>query len=73
MGQLTNRQYDVIERAVAGSTRIAVSRSGGRELVFVPLKLRVLSGREAIETRNPTTGDDMTIFLDEIDKVEAVR
>jgi hypothetical protein len=73
MAQLTHEQYDAIERAVAEGTRIVVRRSAGRETVLIPSKLRVLDGREAIEARNPTTGHDMTIFLDEVDSIEVVR
>ena len=73
MAQLTHEQYDAIERAVAEGTRIVVRRSAGRETILIPSKLRVLDGREAIEARNPTTGHDMTIFLDEVDGVEVVR
>jgi hypothetical protein len=40
--------------------------------VVVPTELRVAAGREAIEARNPTTGDRMTIFLDELDAIEVV-
>jgi hypothetical protein len=73
MAQLTHEQYDAIERAVAEGTRIVVRRSAGRETVLIPSKLRVLDGREAIEARNPTTGHDLTIFLDEVDSIEVVR
>ena len=30
-------------------------------------------GREVIEARNPTTGHELTIYLDEIDRIEAVK
>ena len=73
MAQLTHEQYDAIERAVAEGTRIVVRRSAGRETVLIPSKLRVLDGREAIEARNPTTGHDLTIYLDEVDSIEVVR
>ena len=73
MAQLTHEQYDAIERAVAEGTRIVVRRSAGRETVLIPSKLRMLDGREAIEARNPTTGHDLTIYLDEVDSIEVVR
>jgi hypothetical protein len=51
---------------------VAVLRSGRRESVFVPLEIRLRDGREVIEARHPTTGFDLTIFLDEIDSFEVV-
>ncbi len=71
MGHLTHEQYDRLERAVTHARRIAVSRRG-TELVFVPLAVRVLDGREAIEARNPATGDALTVYLDEVDSVETL-
>lgn len=73
MAPLTHAQYDTIERAVIDGTRIAVRRSGNREYVVIPLRLRVVDGREAIEARNPTTGHDLTLFLDELHGIEVVR
>jgi hypothetical protein len=73
MAQLTHEQYDAIERAVMNGTRLVVRRRGRREYVVVPLRIRVEHGRESIEARNPTTGHDLTIYLDEIDSIEVVR
>jgi hypothetical protein len=73
MAQLTHTQYDALERAVADGTRIVVRRRGRREYVLIPLKLRVSNGREVIEARNPTTGQELTIFLDDVDGIEVVR
>lgn len=70
--QLTHAQYDLLERAVAKSERVAIRRPGRRELVVIPLTLHVRGGREAIEAQNPTTGDAMTIYLDEIDLLEGM-
>ena len=72
MGQLTHSQYDALERAVADGSRIVVHRRGRREHVVVPLSVRVRDGREVIEARNPTTGFDLTIYLDDIDGIEVV-
>ncbi len=69
--QLTHAQYDALERAVVGRRRIVVYRRG-TEYVVVPLELRVHDGREAINARNPVTGDSMILFLDELDSVEVV-
>ena len=73
MAQLTHEQYDALERAVARGTRIAIRRSGRREYVVIPLTLHVRDGREAIEARNPVTGHDLTLFLDEIESIEVVK
>jgi hypothetical protein len=69
--QFTNAQYDLVERALARGTRIAVFRQG-REFIVVPLALSTRAGREAIETRNPVTGHDLTIYLDEIERLDSV-
>jgi hypothetical protein len=73
MGQLTHEQYDLLERAVANGTRVILQRKGRREHVVIPLTLRVRDSRELIEARNPTTGHDLTIYLDEVDRIEPVR
>jgi hypothetical protein len=73
MAQLTHAQYEVLERALVDGTRIAFRRSGRRETIVVPHRLRLLNGREAIEARNPTTGHELTIYLDDIESFEVVR
>jgi hypothetical protein len=72
MAQLTHAQYDALEKAVAHRQRIVVYRRG-TEYVVVPLKLHVRDGREAIDARNPVTGDSMTLYLDELETFEVVR
>jgi hypothetical protein len=54
-------------------TRLSLRRSGRREYIVIPQRLRLIDGREAIEARNPTTGHDLTIFLDELESFEVVR
>ena len=71
MAQLTHDEYDLLERAVTTGRRIAVYRRG-TEFIVVPERLRVSGGRECIEARNPTTGDHLTLFLDELDGFEVV-
>jgi len=71
MAELTTTQYDQLERAVASGKRIAVWRRG-TEYIVVPDRLRTDAGRELIEARNPTTGDHMRLFVDEIDRFEVV-
>jgi len=72
MTYLTHQQYEQLERAVAHRQRIAVHRRG-TEYVVVPDRLAIRNGREAIEASNPTTGDSLTLYLDELDAIEVVR
>ncbi|HSQ29540.1 MAG TPA: hypothetical protein VLN49_06815 [Gemmatimonadaceae bacterium] len=72
MAQLTHEQYETLERAVANGRRIVFLRRGRREYVVIPLTLRLVDGREVVKARNPTTGHDLTIYLDEVDGVEAL-
>jgi hypothetical protein len=72
MAQLTHEQYETLERAVADGRRIVFLRRGRREYVVIPLTLRLVDGREVVQARNPTTGHDLTIYLDEVDGVEAL-
>ena len=71
MSQLTHDQYERLERAVSQSQRIAVARRG-TEFVLIPLALRSVGGREVIEARHSTTGDSLTLYVDELDSVEAL-
>lgn len=68
---MQHHDYEVVERAVVRGERLAVRRRG-TEYILVPLALRMEDGREVIDARNPTTGDDMALFLDELDGVERV-
>ena len=72
MAQLTHKQYDILEKAIADGIRIAAYRRG-TEYVVVPTRLRLVDGREAVETIHPTTGHEMTLYLDEMDSFEVVR
>jgi hypothetical protein len=72
MAELTVRQYDDLERAVRDGQKVSVMRRG-TEYVIVPLSLKLRSGKEAIEARNPTTGDAMVIFVDDIDSFVVLR
>jgi hypothetical protein len=72
MAQFNHEQYDALERAVIEGRRIAVFRRG-TEYVVIPERLRVSGGREALEARHPTTGDRITLWLDEVDAIEVVR
>jgi hypothetical protein len=68
----THKQYDALERAITGGNRIAAYRRG-TEYVVVPTRLRVIKGREAVEATHPSTGDEITLYLDEMDSFEVVR
>ena len=72
MAQLTVKQYDSLENAIARGTRLSVWRRG-TEYLIVPLRLRIVNRRECIEARHPTTGSRLSIWVDEIDAIEEVR
>ena len=72
MAELTTAQYDALERAITDGKRISVFRRGP-EFVVVPRTLRPDRGREALESTHPTTGDRITLYIDEIDTIEVVR
>ena len=72
MAQLTTSQYDALERAISDGRRIAVYRRG-TEYVVVPTRLRLTGGREALEATHPTTGEHLTLMIDEVDSFEVVK
>jgi hypothetical protein len=69
--QLTTRQYDALESAITHGRRISVRRRG-TEYVGVPKKIWTEGNREAMSILHPTTGEEITIYLDEIDTIEVV-
>jgi hypothetical protein len=69
--QLTTRQYDALESAITHGRRISVRRRG-TEYVGVPQKIWMEGNREAMAILHPTTGELITIYLDEIDTIEVV-
>ena len=71
MAHLTPAEYDRLERAVEQGRRIAVVRQG-RELVVVPRRLYMRSGRETIEAHHPVTGDVITLRIDDLDALEVI-
>jgi hypothetical protein len=71
MAQFNHEQYDALERAVADRRRIVISRRG-TEYIVIPHRITQRGGREIVETRNPTTGDRQTFFLDEVDGFDVV-
>ena len=72
MAQLTHKQYDMLERAIVSGKRIAAYRRGS-EYIVVPTALRMISGREAVEAIHPTTGHELTLYIDEMDGFEVVK
>jgi hypothetical protein len=72
MAQLSSAQYDSLERSIRDGRRISIMRRG-TEYLIVPLSIGLRSGREAIEARNPTTGDHLLIFVDDVDSFAVVR
>jgi len=69
--QLTHRQYDMIEGAITHGRRLSIYRRG-TEYVVIPKRLRVDGSREAIDSIHPTTGEEITLFLDELERFEVV-
>lgn len=71
MKQLTVRQYDALESAITHGRRVAIRRRG-TEYVGVPKRLWTEGQREAVSILHPTTGEEITIYLDEIDRLDVV-
>lgn len=72
MKQLTHRQYDAIENAIIHGRRISVFRRGS-EFVVVPQRLRTEGSREVMDSLHPTTGEQISLYLDEMERLEVVR
>ena len=70
--QLNSEQYDSLERAITDGRRLSVWRRG-TEFMIVVDRLRVSGGREALEAHHPTTGDKLTLYIDELEAIEVVR
>jgi hypothetical protein len=70
--QLTHRQYDALEGAITHGHRISVFRRG-TEYVVIPKRLWADGSREAMASVHPTTGEEITLYLDEMDRIEVVR
>jgi len=73
MPSFSTRQYDALERAIIDGKRVSIYRSGKREVVVLPRRLRVAGGREIIEATHPTTGDSLDIAVDEIERFEVLE
>ncbi|MEO8192874.1 MAG: hypothetical protein ABI681_03415 [Gemmatimonadales bacterium] len=71
MKQLTHRQYDALESAITHGRRVSIYRRGS-EFVGVPKRLWSEGQREAVAVLHPTTGEEITLYLDEIERLEVV-
>ena len=71
MRQLNHRQYDALESAITHGKRISIRRRG-TEYVGIPKKLWTEGQREAVSILHPTTGEEITVYLDEIDRLDVV-
>lgn len=71
MKQLNHRQYDALESAITHGRRISIRRRG-TEYVGIPKKLWSEGQREAVSILHPTTGEEITVYLDEIDRLDVV-
>jgi hypothetical protein len=69
--ELNHRQYDSLESAITRGRRVSIFRRG-TEYVGVPQRLWSEGQREAVAILHPTTGEEITIFLDEIDSLDVV-
>jgi hypothetical protein len=72
MAQLTVAGYDALENAIRDGIRVTVRRRG-TDFVVIPMRLLLRGRREAIEARHPTTGQPLTLWVDEADSIEVVR
>ncbi len=72
MAQLTVAGYDALENAIRDRARITVRRRG-TDFVVIPTRLWLRGRREAIEARHPTTGQPLTLWVDEADSIEVLK
>ena len=71
MKQLTHKQYDAREAAVTHSRRISIYRRG-TEYVGIPQRIWQDGQREAVSVLHPTTGENITVYLDEIEYLDVL-
>jgi uncharacterized protein with PhoU and TrkA domain len=64
-------QYDRLEHAITKGMRLVIMRRGSEYLV-IPERLRVISGREVIIARHPSTGRRLDLYIDDVDSIEVV-
>lgn len=71
MRQLRPHQYDALERAIVDGRRVVIGKRGSEHIV-IPLRIVTSGSRESLEVRHPTTGEQMSFWLDEVDRLEVV-
>ncbi len=69
---MTAAQYDALERAIVDRSRVAL-RINGAELVLIPESITLRGGRELLVTQNPSSGLELLIQIDDIERLEVVR
>jgi len=69
--QLTHRQYDALEGAITHGRRVSIYRRG-TEYVGIPKRLWSEGQREAVDILHPTTGEVITLYLDEIERLAVI-
>jgi hypothetical protein len=68
---LTTRQYDALEGAVTHARRVSIYRRG-TEYLGIPQRIFQDGRREAVSILHPTTGEEITVFLDEIEQLDVL-
>lgn len=71
MKQLTHRQYDSLESAITRGSRVSIYRRG-TEYVGIPQRIISAGNKEAVVILHPTTGEEVTIHLEDIEHLEVV-
>ncbi len=71
MATFSHADYERLEKAVTFGRRISVFRRG-TEFLVVPIAIETALGRELIRARHPSTGDKLSLFVDEIDGFEVI-
>ena len=72
MAQLSSSQYDALERAIVDGQRIAVMRRG-TEYIVIPTSIGLRAGKETIEALHPTTGERLTLVIEDVEGIEVVQ
>ena len=72
MAELSSSQYDALERAIVDRQRIAVMRRG-TEYIVIPVSIGLRGGKETIEALHPTTGERLTLVIDDVEEIEVVK
>ena len=71
MKHLNHRQYDSLESAITRGSRVSIYRRG-TEYVGIPQRIIPDGNKEAVVILHPTTGEEITIRLEDIEHLEVV-